>query len=470
MKQPRTMKSNILKVTYVFAALFLLLGAYLLYYVIVESKDDINNPYNKRTELLKEYVVRGNIYSDDMTVLAQTVTGEDGTETRVYPYDELFCHVVGSFDKGKYGLESTYDFELLGTNASIVDRVEAEWNNEKLKGNSIVSTLNVDMQNICYEALGDYDGAVMIMNAKTGDVLALVSKPDYNPNDIADIWEDIRNDDSGVLLNRVSQGLYPPGSVFKLFTLGGYIDEHNRTYEEYSYECQGTVNYVDFTMGCNNKRAHGLMNLTSAFANSCNCTFVDMGSKMNIYRFRLYCESKLFNKELPIDIPYKESSLTLNNTDSEFIRSQTAIGQGETLVTPIHMCMVMSSIANDGVLMKPRFVKSIIDDNGNIVTDIAEEEYTELYTKEEAMVLKEYLREVVNSGTAYRLKSETMDVYGKTGTAQVNTTGITDSWFVGAVENGDGDVYALAVVLENVTENTSPAVVVTQEIIKGLDK
>ena len=85
-------------------------------------------------------------------------------------------------------------------------------------------------------------------------------------------------------------------------------------------------------------------------------------------------------------------------------------------------------------------------------------------------MLKEYLREVVNSGTAYRLKNDAMDVYGKTGTAQINTTGITDSWFVGAVETEDGKVYAVSVVLENVKENTSPSVVVTEEIIKALDK
>ncbi len=470
MKQPKSVKSNILKTTYVFAALFVLLGAYLLYYVIVESSGDISNPYNKRTELFEESVVRGTIYADDLTVLARTDTAEDGTETRVYPYNELFCHIVGSFDKGKYGLESTYDFQLLGTNASIIDSVVAELNNEKLMGNSIVTTLNVELQNICYEALEDYDGAVMVMNATTGDVLAMVSKPDYNPNDISKIWEDIRDDDSGVLLNRVTQGLYPPGSVFKLFTLGAYMDQHSTNYEKYSYECSGTVDFVDFTMSCSNKRAHGLMNLKSAFANSCNCTFVDLGSNMNIDRFFEYCESKMFNRDLPIELPHKLSSYTLTDNDSEFIKSQTVIGQGETLVTPIHMCLVMSSIANDGVLMKPRFVTDIIDYQGNIVESFDTEEYTELYTAEEAELLKEYLREVVNSGTAYRLKSDTMDVYGKTGTAQVNTTGITDSWFVGGVETADGQVYALAVVLENVTENTSPAIVVSKEIIKGLDK
>ena len=470
MKQQKTMKSNILKATYVFAALFVLLGVYLLHYVLVESPGDINNPYNKRTELFQQKVIRGNIYAQDMTILAQTITDDNGKEVRVYPYDELFCHIVGSFDKGKYGFEQAYDFQLLSTNASLIESVVADINNKKLEGNSIVTTLNVDLQNICYEALGKYDGAVMVMDAKTGDVLAMVSKPGYNPNDISNIWEDIRDDDNGALLNRVTLGLYPPGSVFKLFTLGEYIDEHKLNYEDYSYECSGTVNFVDFTMSCNNKRAHGLMNLSTSFAESCNCTFVDIGSKINIEKFRDYCNSKLFNKDLPIDLPHKSSQMQLKTNDSEFIKSQTVIGQGKTLVTPIHMCMVMSAIANDGKLMKPRFVSNIIDAQGNIVKEIKQDEYTEMYTLNEAAILKEYLKEVVTSGTGYRLQNDKMDVYGKTGTAQVNTTGITDSWFVGAVETEDEKVYALAVVLENVTENTSPAIVVTKEIIKGLDK
>lgn len=470
MKQTKSMKSNILKATYVFAALFIILGAYLLYYVVVESAGDINNPYNKRTELFEQKIIRGNIYSKDMDILAQTLTDDSGKETRVYPYDELFCHVVGSFDKGRYGLEQTYDFQLLGTNASLVEGVAADINNQKLQGNSIVTTLDVELQNVCYEALGKYDGAVMIMDAKTGDVLAMVSKPGYNPNDITKIWEDIRNDDKGALLNRVTYGLYPPGSVFKLFTLGEYISEHESNYEEYSYECSGTVNFVDFTMSCSNKRAHGLMNLAKGFAESCNCTFVDIGSKIKIDKFRDYCDEKLFNRDLPIELPHTLSQMQLKDNDSEFIKSQTVIGQGKTLVTPIHMCMVMSAIANDGIMMKPRFVSNIIDGKGNIVKEIKKDEYSELYTANEAETLKKYLREVVDSGTAYRLKSDTMDVYGKTGTAQVNATGITDSWFVGAVETEDEQVYAFAVVLENVTENTSPAIVVSKEIIKGLDK
>lgn len=466
----KKMNDNILKTTYVFIGLFTILAVYLLVYLFTDSREDINNSYNKRQALLAEKVVRGSILSNDLNILAQTVVDENGDETRVYPYDELFCHVVGSFDMGTYGLEASYNFDLLTSESSIIDEVVADLNNEKLIGNNIVTTLDIQLQNVCYEALGQYDGAIMIMDPKTGDVLSMVSKPGYNPNDIEKIWNDIKDDDNGRLLNRVTQGLYPPGSVFKLFTLGEYIDSNKDTYDDYSYTCEGTVSFTDFSMKCSNKKAHGHLDLMSAFANSCNCAFVNIGEAINSDYLKEYCNEKLFNQDLPLKIPYKTSSFTLNSSDSEFIKCQTVIGQGETLVTPIHMCMVMSSIVNDGILMEPRFVTGITDKNGNTVKSYEPEEYTQLYSENDSELLKEYLKEVVNTGTAYRLKNDNMDIYGKTGTAQINTTGMADSWFVGGVETESGETYAIAVVLENVSENTSPAVVVTKEILEILDK
>ena len=322
--------------------LFGLLAVYFVSYVLFQGKKDINNTYNKRQEILAEKIVRGTIYSRDDRPLAETNKDENGNEYRYYPYNELFCHVVGSYDKGQYGLELAYNFDLLTTNTSIIQEVSAEINGTKLQGNSIKTTLDIDLQSICLDALGDYEGSVVLMDASTGDILSMVSKPLYNPNNIVDLWDSIKNSDNGVLVNRATQGLYPPGSIFKIFTLGEYIDSHKKSYIDYSYNCEGTIKFVDFSMSCSNKRPHGAMNLTQAFANSCNCTFVNIGTMIDAEVLNKYCEERLFNSELPLDIAYNESEITLSNSDSEFIKCQTVIGQGETLVTPVHMCMVMS--------------------------------------------------------------------------------------------------------------------------------
>ena len=462
--------NNIMKTTYIFMGLFVLLAGYFIGYILIQSKQDINNTYNKRQDILAEKIVRGTIYSSDGFALAETKTDENGNEYRYYPYNELFCHVVGSYDKGQYGLELAYKFDLLTTDESIAKEVVAEIKGNKLQGNSIKTTLNIDMQKACLDALGDYEGSVVLLDATTGDILSMVSKPFYNPNEIVDLWDDIKNSDKGILLNRATQGLYPPGSVFKVFTLGEYIDSHKKSYLDYTYNCEGTIKFADFSMSCSNKKAHGTLNLTDAFSNSCNCTFVNIGTMIDADVLSKYCEKRLFNSDLLLEIPYKQSQIKLSNSDSEFMKSQTVIGQGETLVTPIHMCMVMSSIVNDGMLMKPRLVTELIDDNGNVVKEYKAEEFKELYTKDEASLLKEYLREVVTNGTAYRLNHDKILVYGKTGTAQISTAGKADSWFVGGIETDDGKKYAIAVVLENINENTSPAIVVTKEIIKALDK
>ena len=462
--------NNIMKTTYIFMGLFVLLAGYFIGYILIQSKYDINNTYNKRQEILAEKIVRGTIYSKDGKPLAITETDENGNEYRHYPYNELFCHVVGSYDKGQYGLELAYKFDLLSTNTSIAQEVVAEINGKKLHGNSIKTTLDIELQKACFNALGDYEGSIVLLDASTGDILSMVSKPYYNPNDITKLWDEIKNSDNGILVNRATQGLYPPGSTFKIFTLGEYIDSHKKSYMTYTYNCEGTIKFADFSMSCSNKKAHGNLGLTEAFANSCNCTFVNLGTMIDSEVLSEYCKDKLFNSDLMLDIDYKQSQITLTNSDSEFIKSQTVIGQGETLVTPIHMAMVMSAIVNDGKLMKPRLVSELLDYNGNVIKEYKASEFKQLYTTEEISVLKEYLREVVTNGTAYRLNHDKIFVYGKTGTAQISTAGKADSWFVGGIETDDGKKYAIAVVLENINENTSPAIVVTKEIIKSLDK
>ena len=141
--------NNIMKTTYIFMGLFILLAGYFIGYILIQSKYDINNTYNKRQEILAEKIIRGTIYSNDGKPLAITETDETGNEYRHYPYNELFCHVVGSYDKGQYGLELAYKFDLLSTNASIAQEVVAEINGKKLHGNSIKTTLDIELQKYC---------------------------------------------------------------------------------------------------------------------------------------------------------------------------------------------------------------------------------------------------------------------------------------------------------------------------------
>ncbi|OYP02111.1 hypothetical protein CG709_10690 [Lachnotalea glycerini] len=212
-----------------FVGLFVLLMGYFVYFNIVKSPSIINSSYNTRQDLFAKKVIRGKIVSSDGKILAQTVVSEDGTESREYPYDNMYAHVVGYASKGKAGLESLMNFNLLTSNAPLMERIIKEFKGVKNTGDNVVTTLDSKLQETAYKALGSNNGAVVVMEADTGRILAMVSKPDYNPNDIDTIWDSLvatDNTEDSSLLNRATQGKYPPGSTFKILTLMEYIREN----------------------------------------------------------------------------------------------------------------------------------------------------------------------------------------------------------------------------------------------------
>ena len=458
---------EILKITYVFAGMFFLLLGYFVYFQVTQAADVVNNPYNKRQENFAKKIIRGKIISDDGEVLAYTDVNSNGDETRVYPYDNIFSHVIGVASHGKYGVELTNNFDLLTSNANPLEIMVNEFENEKSKGDNVLTTLDSKLQEYSYNALGNYDGAVVVLEPDTGKILSMVSKPDFNPNNISKIWDEINaegNTDS-VLVNRATQGLYTPGSIFKIFTTMAYIRE-NKDYDAYSFNCTGSVdfNLADgYRIKCFNNTVHGYETLEQAFANSCNGAFSTIGNGLDKAAFIKLSQEMLFNTDLPISLVSNKSRFGISGDSTIFDVTQSAIGQGTTVVTPMHMAMVVSAIANDGIMMKPYVVKKIEDYNGNKVKEFKPIKYKDLITKKEAALLQTYMKSVVTKGTAKVLNSELYDAAGKTGTAELDKNGRINSWFVGYAEK-DGKKVAIAVVLENIPSGTGNATNVVKSI------
>ena len=174
------------RVTYIFVTLFLVLMGYLVYFNVVKSKEVVNSTYNIRQDLLADRVLRGSITDKNGEVLAQTVTNDDGSETREYPEGEVFSHVVGYAAKGKSGLESSQNFNLLTSNAFFLEKLANEFKDQKNTGDTVVTTLDANLQNAAYNALGDNKGAVVVMEPSTGKILAMVSKPSFDPNNVSE--------------------------------------------------------------------------------------------------------------------------------------------------------------------------------------------------------------------------------------------------------------------------------------------
>lgn len=453
-------------VSYLFVAIFVSLIGYLVYFNVKLKDEVMNSPYNTRQNSAAQYVIRGNIESSDGEVLAYTEVAEDGTETRVYPYGDIFAHVVGYFDNGKSGLESIANYQLLTSHSFIVEQIINEFQEEKNDGDTVVATLDADLQIAAYNALGDYDGAVVVLEPSTGRILAMVSKPDFNPNTLAANWNDIVNDESSsVLVNRATQGQYPPGSTFKIVTALAYYREHG-TLDGYEFQCEGEVTLDNHTIHCYNNSVHGTEDFTTAFAKSCNSAFSQIGVDLGSSILKKTSEDLLFNSKLSIPLSYKKSSFTLTKEDGTAALMQTAIGQGDTLVSPMHMAMIVSAIANGGTLMEPYLIDHVENNNGDLVSTTKPKTSAALMTNEEADVLGRLMEEVVNSGTASKLNGNGYTAAGKTGSAEYfredGSVG-THSWFVGYSNVDDPDI-VVCVLAEGAGTGSSFAVPAAKQI------
>lgn len=449
-------------VNYIFLAVFLAMIVYMVGFLLFKSDDFINNEYNGLQVLFEEDVVRGEIITSDGYVIAETIIDENGKEIRKYPHPNMFSHVTGYSKNVRTGLENKLNFTLLRSHSFFVEQLISEFTEEKKIGDNAILTIRYDLQEVAYEALGSYDGAVIAMDPETGDILAMVSKPTFNPNTIDSDWEELQ--EGSALYNRATQGQYTPGSVFKILTTLAYIESNPDTYEDYTYECTGEITIDGKTIHCASNKSHGSVTLQDSFAKSCNTSYANMMQDIDEEVFQKVCNAMLFNQELPIAFESSISNFKISASDEVSFKMDTAIGQGKTLVSPLHMVMLAGAVANDGVVMRPQMLEQIENYNGAVVEETKEKEYVTLFTEEQVSILSEYMRSVVTDGTAKGLQSEHYDAYGKTGTAQTTSDlDQTNAWFVGFAEK-DGKQIAIAVVVEDSGNGSTYAVPIAKKV------
>ena len=454
-------------VTWIFVILFMMLIGRIVYILVAESDSLRSNINNTKADSNSENVIRGDIITGEGTLLATTLLDEYGNQTRSYPFDNVFAHVIGYASNGKSGLEAEENYDLLTSHASLLKQIQAGENGEKIQGDRLVVSLNPKLQQAAYYALGSYRGAVVVMEPDSGRILALVSKPDFNPNTIGSEWETLSADTaSSPLLNRATQGLYPPGSTFKMITSLAYLRAHPKDYAQFSWNCQGALTQGDVTITCYGDQMHGQEDLASAFANSCNTAFAQIGLDLDNAELRKTAEDFLFNRSLPTRLPSSQSVFSLKKDSSAGEQMTTAIGQGDTLVSPLHMALITSTIANGGVMMKPSLVDRIETSDGTLVKEFDPEIFRKIMTPEEASILTEYMTGTVTGGTAAALSGNGYTVAGKTGSAEYETgeTTGTHSWFCGFAETGEPHI-AIAVIAEDGGTGSSTAVPIAKQIL-----
>ena len=469
-KALRKTNREIMSVSYVFLALFILTICYLVHLVYSDGDAYRNNSNNtRRLAALEDKFLRGEIVSDDGTVLATTVVNDDGSEQRYYPFGSEFAHVVGYTVNGVTGLESAGSGYLLNTHTNPLLRIVEALRGIKSSGDTVVTTLDVGLQETAYKALEGYRGAIVVMDPLTGKVLAMVSRPGFNPNSLKEEWESMVNDSSNSsLVNRATQGLYTPGSTFKILTSLAYMREYPNSWRNFRFSCDSEYEVDEYSIRCSHGVSHGDEDIVSAFAASCNGAFAAIGQQLNFRKFYEICQGVGFNSRPDTTVPMAASSFTLDNNNSTWAILQTAIGQGETQLTPIFNCMIAAGVANDGVMMNPYLIDSVVSKYNDRVASFAPREWKRLMSSEEAREISAMMRRVVTDGTGNEAAGSGYTAYGKTGSAEVRSDLDTNAWFVGYAvdDNAPGRMLAVSIIVEQGGSGGSVAAPMARQIFR----
>lgn len=455
-------KKNIRRIFWLFFALFLGLVLYLGHFVIFESSTTVNTVLNPRINIARDNVRRGNIYDRNGEILAESIN-QNGVYRRNYPHGLLFSHIIGSNDISKSGIEEQFNFDLLSLEFEVIQRFNNLVNDRNLEANSVHLTLDLELQQVAARALGNTRGSVVAIEPSTGRILAMYSNPSFDPHLTLESWDILRTDyESNPLLNRATQGLYPPGSVFKLVTAKA-IMENIEDYENFYHECTGEFIYGEYRLRCHNLSGCGVVNLYSAMKYSCNTYFASTSLILGQDILIDVAERLHFNQNLGFDFASVDSRFLLDTNSSVSELIETSIGQGRTTATPLHMAMIMSAIANDGVLKTPFMFDYITTSRGNIRNQTTPRVMDILFTEEQSASLKTMMLEAVESGTGINARSNLAQISGKTGTAQVDSAE-SHGWFA-AFSPFDNPQIAVVVITEN-TGNSRLATNIAKSVIE----
>ena len=394
---------------------------------------------------------------------------------------------------GKFGIEKIYDKELRGENGGQQVEVDVSGKpvqilgrKEPVPGDDLELTIDIKLQQAAEKAvdeqltqIGAHAAAAVVMNPQTGEILAMVSRPAFDPNLFAhglssNDCNQLNNNPYHPMDNNTLTGEYPPGSTFKIVTGTAALTEGVVTPDEQIFD---SGHHWIIPKGNADGEALGWLNFRSALAHSDNVYFYEMGNRLGIDRLEKYARMFGLGAKTGIDLPYEASGLVANRRykeknfdDGEWYLSETfdaAIGQGFNLVTPLQAAMVMGEIAADGKRYKPHVVNRIIAPDGSVVKDFQPELLSQLDVPEEDIKLvQDGLHDVTKYGTAASsFRGFTVDIAGKTGTAE-NSQGRDHGWFV-AYGPFDNPNVVVAVIVENGGYGSQSAVPIGRKILEA---
>ena len=427
------------------------------------SGEPISNPRRVNLGLA---IRRGQILATDGTVLAGTEKIAEGWG-RTYPQPAAGS-VLGYYSPLQYGvagIEQAFDAELTGkeTENALLEARDGLLHRTR-QGNDVVLTIDLDLQQTAVDALADRPGAAVLLEAATGRVLAMVSNPSPDPARVfaanydqtdasADYWDSLLDRDDRPLVARGTLGLYTPGSIFKVVTASAAIDAGIAT-PDTTYLDDGFLEIAGRRIIENNRPDDTVINwsLNDSLAYSLNVVYAQVGLDLGASTLREYAGRFGFGDEIPFATTVAESQLEGQKgfLDSPPALAETSFGQGQLLVTPLHMAMVAAGVANGGQLMRPQILDRVVAPDGTVIRQGETGEWRRAMSAESAATVAEMMRHSVAIGVASGATIEGLEVAGKTGTAEVSGKD-PHAWFMGFAGTFADTTprYAVAVVLEN---------------------
>jgi len=454
------MNTSIRRLFIVSTILFASLIGTLAYWQVLEARGLEDNPQNTRKVFAQMRIDRGLILGKDRAELARNKKDGD-LYYRVYPQSDLAPQLIGYSDAtyGQVGLEHSWNNYLSGTAdevelAQMLDTITGK----QKRGGDLKLTLDPKVQKTALaemEKLGK-QGSVVVLEVKTGAVVAMVSTPSYDPNQLAANWTQLNSDPGSPLLNRATQGLYTPGSSFKLITTAAALENGFNPDSKFKDD-KSSIEIYGNTVNNWRDTPFGNHDLTEAFSQSINTTFAQIGDKLGQDKLIEYQEKFGLYEKPPFDLPpdevmpsgrYENGKLASPDTHLDPVQNVwMAIGQENVQVTPLQMAMIGQAIANGGQEMRPYVVDSVSDYNGTILKQAKPEQLREPILPETAAEMTKMMIKTVNDGTGSGAASKQVQIAGKTGTAEVDGRG-PNAWFVGFAPANDPK-YAIAVVVSD---------------------
>lgn len=456
------MNPPIRKLTAIIIVMFLTLMGAVTYIQFFRAPELNSDPRNVRTLYAEYGKERGPIIVAGEPIVTSEPVDDPLNYLRTYHNPQLYAPITGYFSttfNSMTGMERASNDVLGGSASSLLkQRLEQLITGEQPQGGGVSLTIDPIAQKAAWDALGDRRGAVVAVEPSTGKILALVSKPTFDPNDLASrdsgvssgAWESLNSDPAKPLSNRAIAGdLYAPGSVFKIITAAAMIenlglDADSLVDAPKTYTPNGTTaaipNYGNSVCG----DGSGSVPFRVAFANSCNTTFAMGGVEVGAEGMADMAKAFGFGESL--DIPLTVTPSRFPDTADDPALAMDSIGQRDVIATPLQIAMSAMAVANNGVIMKPYLIDQVLTADLGVVSTTKPSEFATPIKPATAAILRDMMIDVVQNGTGTAAALSTVQVAGKSGTAEV-VDSPPNAWFVG-FDATDNPHVVVAVVVE----------------------